>query len=58
MKNENKFSMLSYVRFACFTSIVILLWGLASGLLQPSFVTWFAFAFFCILGIFSAVWKL
>lgn len=43
-----------YVGITCWTSITLILWALISELVQPSFVVWFAFSFFCFIGL--AAW--
>lgn len=42
-----------YVKITCWISITLILWTLISGLIQSSLVVWFAFAFFCFVGIVS-----
>lgn len=48
-----------YVKFTCWTSIVLILWGVIAGIIQSKPTTWFAFVFFCAVGILTmaATWE-
>jgi len=48
------FSISHLVKFTCWVSITLILWGVIAGIIQPRPVTWFAFAFFCVVGVFTA----
>lgn len=39
-------SLIHYAQFTCWTSIVLLLWGMITKLIEQSFTSWFAFGFF------------
>lgn len=44
-------SISHYVKFTCWTSIVLILWGVIAGVIESKLTTWFAFVFFCAVGV-------
>jgi hypothetical protein len=49
------FSLSRYTQFICITSITLLLWGLITGVIKPTFEAWFAFGFFSVLSFLLAI---
>lgn len=45
------FQISDYVKFTCWTSITLILWGVIAGVIVSKATTWFAFVFFCVVGI-------
>lgn len=54
----NRFPISDYVKFTCWTSVTLILWGVIAGVIQSKFETWFAFVFFCVVGVLTmaATW--
>lgn len=54
----NRFQISDYVKFTCWTSITLILWGVIAGIIQSKPTTWFAFVFFSVVGILTmaATW--
>ena len=48
--------IVKYIKFSCWTSILLLLWGVVLGVLKDSVTTWCAFAFFCLVSL--GVWAM
>lgn len=53
------FQISDYVKFTCWTSIALILWGVITGVIQSKVETWFAFVFFCVVGVLTmaATWE-
>lgn len=49
-----KFDMSSYIKFSCWTSIVLILWGWVTEIVKINVSTIFVFVFFCVIAL--SVW--
>jgi len=40
-----------YTLFSCWTSIVLILWGMITKVIQPTWISWFSLGFFCVAAV-------